>query len=91
MKHDCVFLCRAPPLQAFHHPRAAKSAASSKEKAKGNGSESKPSNLDIICQHNCAIFYVHANHLFRAFAYIKCTVRSPLRGPVDVHCKFFEI
>ena len=48
MKHDCVFLCRAPPLQAFHHPRTAKSAASSKEKAKGKGSESEPSNLDLI-------------------------------------------
>ena len=91
MNHDCVFLCRAPPLQAFHHPRTAKSAASSKEKAKGNESESEPSNLDIICQHNCAIFYVHVNHSIRAFPNIKCTVRTLLRGPVDIHCKFFEI
>ena len=83
--------CSDPLFQNFRDPRKASLSASAKEETQGKGSESKPSNLDIICQHNCAIFYVHANHLITAFAYIKCTVRTLLRGPVDIHCKFFEI
>ena len=62
-----------------------------KKKQRERGQRASRRILTSFCQHNCAIFYVHANHLITAFAYIKCTVRTLLRGPVDIHCKFFEI
>ena len=62
-----------------------------KKKQREMGQRASRRILTSFCQRNCAIFYVYVNHSTRAFANIKCTVRSPLRGPVDVHCKFFEI
>ncbi len=67
-----ALFCPVPPLQAFHHPRTAKSAASSKEKAKGNGSESQPSNLDSILGIVCMVALQHASPITACHVNIAC-------------------